>query len=70
MIIARNILALAITAILLNLTACSGQQIYGTGQAWQRNQCFKISDAQERSRCLEAADTPYYEYRRDTGVAE
>ena len=46
------------------LQACSSQQAYGVGQAWQRSECFKISDAQERSRCLASASTSYDDYKR------
>ena len=66
----REIQTLAVIAVLLILTACSGQQIYSTGQAWQMNQCFKIKNSEERSRCLEASDTPYYEYKRNEEGAE
>jgi hypothetical protein len=66
----REIQTMALIAVLLILTACSGQQIYSTGQAWQMNQCFKIINSEERSRCLEVADTPYYEYKRNEEGAE
>jgi hypothetical protein len=56
-------LLLASLYLLLNLAACSSQQVYGIGQAWQRNACFKIDDAQERSRCLETAGCPYDQYK-------
>jgi hypothetical protein len=53
----------------VTLTACSNQQVYGIGQAWQRNQCFTIDDPRERSRCLESAETPYEQYRRQLDAA-
>jgi hypothetical protein len=65
----RTCFVLLNVAFVLNLAACSGQQTYGIGQAWQRNQCFKIDDAQERSRCLESADTSYEQYRRQSAGA-
>jgi hypothetical protein len=52
------------------LGACSSQQLYGASQAWQRNECFKIGDAQERSRCLASAATSYEQYRRDARAAD
>ena len=55
-----------ISVLLLSLVACSDQQIYGIGQAWQRNECFKIDDAQERARCLETAETPYAKYKNQS----
>ena len=62
----RVCLLLTTVSLLCLLTSCSGQQMYGAGQAWQRNQCFKISDAQERSRCLETANASYEQYQRKT----
>ncbi len=52
-----------ISMALTHLAACTSQQAYGVGQAWQRNQCFMITDAEERSRCLESANTSYEQYR-------
>ena len=46
------------------LQTCSSQQAYGVGQAWQRSECFKINDPQERSRCLASASTSYDDYKR------
>jgi hypothetical protein len=65
----RTCLWLMALALLFNLAACSGQQAYGIGQAWQRNRCFQIEDAQERSRCLESADTSYGQYKRQSEAA-
>lgn len=48
---------------------CTSQQLYGAGQAWQRNECQKIPDAQERSRCLSSASTSYEDYRRQSEAA-
>lgn len=59
---------LSIPAVAL-LAACSGPQAYGTGQAWQRNECYRIEDRDARSRCLAAANTPYEAYERDKKAA-
>ena len=59
----RVCLLLMISLALCQLAACTSQQAYGVGQAWQRNQCFMITDAEERSRCLESANTPYEQYQ-------
>lgn len=48
----------------LFLSSCSAQQAYGTGQAWQRNQCHRLADAQEPSRCLAGTNTSHDEYKR------
>ena len=51
------------------LVGCSSQQGYGAGQAWQRNECFKINDQQERSRCLDRASIARERYQRDASRA-
>jgi hypothetical protein len=50
--------------------ACSSQQAYGAGQAWQRLECSKINDAQERSRCMASSSTSYEEYKRQAEAAK
>ena len=63
------VLSLALLALAHTLTACSSQQLYGAGQAWQRNECFKIADQQERSRCLASSSTSYEQYKREAKAA-
>jgi hypothetical protein len=60
----RILVSVAFLFSLAGLSACSSQQAYGSGQAWQRNECNKINDTQERSRCLAGANTSYEDYRR------
>jgi hypothetical protein len=55
---------LTLLACALGCTACSSPQAYGTGQAWQRNECNKIIDAQERQRCMANANVSYETYQR------
>jgi|EndMetStandDraft_7_1072992.scaffolds.fasta_scaffold89589_2 hypothetical protein len=50
--------------------ACSSQQFYGSGQEWQRTECYKINDLQERNRCLKSANTSYEEYQRQADAAK
>lgn len=47
---------IAVLAVILfsTLGACSTQQAYYGGQAWQRNECINIIDAKERERCIAA----------------
>ena len=52
------------------LQACSSQQLYGTGQAWQRQECNKMNDTQERGRCMASASTSYEEYKRQAEAAK
>lgn len=55
-------LASNLVALLL-LGGCSLQQVYGTGQQWQRNECQKINDREERTRCEKSAATSYEDYK-------
>ena len=52
------------------LQACSSQQLYGAGQAWQHQECNKINDTQERGRCMASASTSYEEYKRQAEAAK
>lgn len=63
-----KILPILITtaALASGLAGCSMQQLYGTGQAWQRSECNKIVDTQERNRCAASTQTSYEDYKRQS----
>ena len=46
--------------------ACTQQQAYYSGQAWQRNQCNKLMDQSEREHCMSKTNTRYEDYKRQT----
>jgi hypothetical protein len=52
------------------VSGCTSQQAYGTGQAWQRNQCEKLPGKEDRDRCMSQASTPYDSYKRETERGE
>ena len=60
----RNIPLLTLLLISLLGSACSSQQTYATGQTWQRNECNKIIDMQERQRCVAKANDSYDTYQK------
>lgn len=60
---------LAWVALAAGLAACSSQQLYSAGQAWQRSECHKLNDAQERNRCLASSATSYEQYQRESKPA-
>jgi hypothetical protein len=49
---------------------CSSPQLYGAGQAWQRNECTKIPDAEQRQRCFASTAMSYDEYQRQQAAAK
>ncbi|MFZ2648987.1 MAG: hypothetical protein WA210_02675 [Burkholderiaceae bacterium] len=66
----HHLFSLALVLCLAGLVqACSTQQAYGAGQAWQRQECNKIIDAQERGRCMASTNTSYDEYKRQAEAA-
>ncbi len=65
----RSVTIVSVSAAVL-ASGCSSPQAYGAGQAWQRNECYKINDARERSRCLASASTSYEEYKRQSEAAK
>jgi hypothetical protein len=56
--------------MLMLITGCSSQQAYSTGQAYQREQCNKINDNNERARCMEDANKSQEEYQRQQKEAK
>ncbi len=65
--------ALLLNVVLLSapcLSSCSSQQVYSIGQAWQRNECYKIVDAQEHGRCMASTSMSYDEYKRRIEAAK
>ena len=61
------IIGIAATALITG-TGCTTQQLYSTGQAWQRNECNRLMDQQERSRCLSSSSTSYEAYKQQSGT--
>lgn len=63
----HNYTNLAIISIACSLfSGCSSQQLYATGQAYQRNQCQQLLDQNERDNCLSKTNTSYEDYKQDT----
>jgi hypothetical protein len=54
---------LALCALPL-LTACSTDQFWNIGQAWQRDHCMKLQDQMDRSRCLADMTRSREDYER------
>lgn len=56
------------------LPACSSQQLFGSlyssAQNWQRDQCVRIADHQERERCMASTSKTYEEYKAQSGAAK
>lgn len=63
-----TVISVVLTALLMQ--ACSSQQLYGTGQEMQRNECRKIVDMQEQRRCLTHANMSHDEYKRQSEAAK
>jgi hypothetical protein len=53
-------------AVFSALYACTSEQIYATGQNWQRNECSKLADSQERERCISQTRTSFDTYQQET----
>ncbi|MBL8439252.1 MAG: hypothetical protein JNM61_13715 [Zoogloeaceae bacterium] len=45
---------------------CTSQQLYATGQSYQRNQCAHLPDQTEREKCQRDANLGYDDYKRET----
>ncbi|EGK70372.1 hypothetical protein METUNv1_03277 [Methyloversatilis universalis FAM5] len=62
----RALAAFATLSVLTGLLpGCSSQQMYDSATGWRQQECDRITDAAERSRCLETANLEYERYRRE-----
>lgn len=46
-------------------TACTTQMAYDSSQNWQKQQCLKINDREERMRCEKSTAMSYEKYRAE-----
>jgi len=60
----------ALCALASLAAGCSTQTAYYSAQGWQRQQCFKIDDLQQRQRCLKSASTSHEDYQRASDKAQ
>jgi hypothetical protein len=63
----NSVQRLAFIALLITLPACTSEQAYRSGQAWQQNQCKRIPDKAEYDRCMANASMSHDTYKRETG---
>ena len=52
------------------LAGCSSQQLYATGQGWQKQECQKILEREQRTRCEQSAATSYERYQAEAAAAK
>ena len=48
-----------------SMTACTTEQIYNSGQAWQQNQCGRYQNKADYDRCMSSAAPNYDTYKRE-----
>jgi hypothetical protein len=60
---------LPLFAAIAVLAACSSRDLYRTGQGWQAEQCRRLQDPAERSRCEKSTARSYDDYRAETDKA-
>ena len=52
------------------LAGCSSQQLYATGQGWQKQDCQKILEREQRTRCEQSAAASYERYQAEAAAAK
>jgi phage terminase small subunit len=67
----RRLLPPLLSTLLATAAAagCTTQTAYQTGQEWQRQQCLKLQDRDERQRCEKSNATSYERYREEAEAA-
>jgi hypothetical protein len=46
-------------------SGCTSEQLYATGQAYQRNQCQQLPDQDARKQCLSKTNSSYDDYKKE-----
>lgn len=62
--------AAALALSMIPLAGCSTQYAYGVGQEWQRQQCQKLQDLDERRRCEKSTATSYERYQQEAQASK
>jgi hypothetical protein len=63
-------LALATIGALCLVAGCTSQELYQTGQGWQKQECKKLQDRDERGRCEKSAATSFERYQAEVDAAK
>ena len=58
--------ALVTVVVLLVASGCTTRQAYYSTQTWQRNECNKLIDQNERDRCIGRTSLTFEDYKRQT----
>jgi hypothetical protein len=53
-------------AITLALAGCTSQQLWRSGQQWQKQECARLKDIDERKRCERSAATSYEQFQAES----
>ena len=53
----------------LLLAACSAPQVYTSGQQWQKFECERLQDRNERERCRQSNASSYDAYQAEAAKA-
>ncbi|MFH0789502.1 MAG: hypothetical protein V2B13_18075 [Pseudomonadota bacterium] len=64
-----NRLRLGLCVLVFLTLGCTAKQVYDSAQGLRLNECNKIVNQDERSRCVETANTSYEKYNRDRDEA-
>lgn len=51
--------------VLFRASGCTGREIYQSGLGWRQNECQKVLDGAERTRCMETANKDYDSYDKE-----
>jgi hypothetical protein len=67
-VLTQRFFGFVLASVFLGLcSGCTSQQLYATGQSYQRNQCLHVPDQGEREKCLSNTNMTYEDYKRETG---
>jgi hypothetical protein len=65
----NKVVSLLLPCAAIFALGCSQAELYRTGQGWQQQECRKLKDPAERSRCEKSSAMSYEQYRAEVDAA-
>ncbi|HLL09647.1 MAG TPA: hypothetical protein VK570_01205 [Rubrivivax sp.] len=60
--------AVGLLAATLSLLGCTSQELWRSGQQWQKQECSRLKDIEERKRCERSAATSFEQFQAESAA--
>ena len=60
--------AVGLLTATLSLLGCTSQELWRSGQQWQKQECSRLKDIEERKRCERSAATSFEQFQAESAA--